>query len=169
MSVDGIVLVGHGGVPSDCPRELVTQLKALEGRRRASGAPASVEEQVLDQRIRSWPRTPATDPYRAGLERVAERMRARLGSVRLVLAYNEFCAPTVADAVAELASAGRRHIVVLPSMLTPGGVHSEREIPETIDALRASYPGLTLEYAWPFDLDAVAALLAGQALGAPTP
>ena len=31
------VLVGHGGVPKDCPHELVRKLKQLEAQRRASG------------------------------------------------------------------------------------------------------------------------------------
>jgi hypothetical protein len=31
-----VVLVGHGGVPKDYPRELVNRLKALEAQRRAT-------------------------------------------------------------------------------------------------------------------------------------
>ena len=162
--LDAIILVGHGGVPADCPRDLVTRLKALEGRRRASGGPANTEERAVDQQIRRWPRTDATDPYQAGLERIAAHMRPLVAPARLVLAYNEFCAPTLAEATAALVATGARKIVVLPSMLTPGGVHSEQEIPETIDQLRATHPGVTIHYAWPFDLDAVAQLLAAQAL-----
>ena len=30
----GVVLVGHGGIPRDCPQELVTRLKRLEAQRR---------------------------------------------------------------------------------------------------------------------------------------
>ena len=47
-------------------------------------------------------------------------------------------------------------------MLTPGGSHSEIEIPETLARLRAKYPDVELRYAWPFDLGQVAAMLAGQ-------
>ncbi len=160
--VDAVVLVGHGAVPADCPRDLVTRLKALEGRRRATGGPMGDEEAALDARIRTWPRTSATDPYGAGLEALAASLRPLLGSARLVVAYNEFCAPTLEEAVAKLAATGARTVVVVPSMLTPGGVHSEIEIPETIERLRASHPTLALRYAWPFDLTAVARLLAEQ-------
>ena len=80
--------------------------------------------------------------------------------VPLLLAYNEFCAPAVEDAVAELAASGVTQITVVPTMLTPGGSHSEIEIPETLDGLRARYPQLDLRYAWPADLDLLARMLA---------
>jgi sirohydrochlorin cobaltochelatase len=47
-------------------------------------------------------------------------------------------------------------------MLTPGGVHSEIEIPETIAALRRRFPNASIDYAWPFDPHTVATLLAAQ-------
>src|SRR5262245_26308217 len=159
---DAVVLVGHGAVPTDCPRELVTELRALEGRRRASGGPVSAEEAALDTRLRRWPRTAATDPYQAGLEALAARLRPLLGDATLRVAYNEFCAPTLGEAIAGLVADGARRIVVIPSMLTPGGVHSEVDVPATLAGLRAAYPAITIRYAWPFDLDAVARLLAGQ-------
>jgi sirohydrochlorin cobaltochelatase len=145
-----IVLVGHGGVPRDYPRERLTQLRGLEARRRLTKAPPSREEVALETELRQWPRTPATDPYQAGLKRLAAHLRPQLEPARLVLAYNEFCAPTVAEAVRALAAEGVTDIVAVPSMLTPGGVHAEIDIPETIDALRAEFPHLSLRYAWPF-------------------
>jgi len=47
-------------------------------------------------------------------------------------------------------------------MFTPGGSHSEVEIPEILDHLRPQYPGVELHYAWPFDLNLVANTLAEQ-------
>ncbi len=160
-----VVLVGHGGVPRDFPRADLQRLKALEGERHARRTEPSGEERALERKIRTWPRTPATDPYQAGLEAVAATLRPKLGAARLVVAYNEFCAPSLDDAVAELVSNGARRVTVVPSMLTPGGVHSEIEIPETLAALRTRFPGLELRYAWPFDADAVADLLALQIRG----
>lgn len=37
----GGVLVGHGGIPKDCPQELVTRLKRLEAQGRAARQPPS--------------------------------------------------------------------------------------------------------------------------------
>ena len=160
MKRRGVVLVGHGAVAKDCLRELVTQLKALEGQRRASGTPPTAREVELERQIRRWPRSAANDPYRTGLEALAAHVRPLLPGAQLIVAYNEFCAPTLGEAVAELAAAGIDDIVVVPSMLTPGGVHSEIEIPEALAALRARHTAVTLRYAWPFDLQQVAALLA---------
>lgn len=152
------MLVGHGGVPRDYPRDRLHRLRGLEARRRATEAPVSEEEAALEDELRHWPRTPATDPYQAGLQSLAAQLRPYLAPVRLELAYNEFCAPALAEAVRALAAEGATAIVAVPSMLTPGGVHTEREIPESIDALRVEFPHLDIRYAWPFAPERLASL-----------
>lgn len=160
--VRGIVLVGHGGIPKDYPPELVTKLKRLEAQRRAAGMAISTEEHELDTKIRRWPRTAATDPYRFGLETVAAALRPQLDGALLALAYNEFCAPTLEESVEELIKQGATHITVTTTMFTPGGAHSEVEIPEILDSLRPRHPDIELRYAWPFDLQLIARILAEQ-------
>ena len=160
--VRGIVLVGHGGIPKDYPSEWVTKLKRLEAQRRSAGAPMSTEEYELDNKIRRWPRTAATDPYRVGLEAVAAALRPQLNGALFALAYNEFCAPTLEESVEELIKQGATHVTVTTTMFTPGGAHSEVEIPEILDRMRPRYPGIELLYAWPFDLQLVAKALAEQ-------
>ena len=155
----GVILVGHGGIPKDYPQELVTKLKRLEAQRRASGEPMSQEELELDTKIRTWPRTPQTDPYQAGLEKLATQMKPLLNGAQFAVAYNEFCGPTLPEAVEELIGKGTKHITVVSTMFTPGGSHSEFEIPEELQELRAKHPGITLNYAWPFDLGQVAKML----------
>lgn len=145
-----VVLVGHGGVPRDYPRERLGQLRGLEAKRRGTKAQPSPEEVALETELRHWPRTPATDPYQAGLKSLAAHLRPILEPDRLVLAYNEFCAPTVVEAVRALATQGVTDIVAVPSMFTPGGVHAEIDIPDTLLALRTEFPHLNLRYAWPF-------------------
>lgn len=158
----GVVLVGHGGIPKDCPQELVTRLKRLETQRRAAKTPCSQEEIELDATIRQWPRTPQNDPYRIGLEAVASHLRERLDGRLLAIAYNEYCAPTLEAAVEELVRQGAAEVTVITTMFTPGGSHSETEIPETLATLRSKHPGITLRYAWPFDLGLVSKTLAEQ-------
>ncbi|MBK8254371.1 MAG: CbiX/SirB N-terminal domain-containing protein [Polyangiaceae bacterium] len=162
MSTRAVIFVGHGGVPSDFPRADLTRLKMLEGKRHASGGPPSDEERALDTKIRTHPRTPQTDPYQAGFERVAAALAAKLPQATLFVAYNEFCAPTLEQAAEQAIGGGALHITVIPSMLTPGGVHSEVEVPEAIAALKPRFPNVTFEYIWPFDLDLVANMLAAQ-------
>ena len=158
----GVVLVGHGGIPKDCPQDLVTRLKRLEAQRRAAKMRPSPEELELDAKIRRWPRTSATDPYQSGLEAVAAQVQSRLDGALFAIAYNEFCAPTLEESVEELIRNGATSIIVTTTMFTPGGSHSEIEIPEILDQLRPRHPGVTLRYAWPFDLQQVAQTLAEQ-------
>ena len=158
----GIILVGHGGIPKDCPQDLVTRLKRLEAQRRAAKQPPSPEELELDQKIRRWQRTAATDPYQSGLEAVADALRPHLNGALFAVAYNEFCAPTLEEAVEDLVGKGATHITVVTTMFTPGGSHSEVEIPEILDHLRPLYPTVDLRYAWPFDLQLIAKTLSEQ-------
>lgn len=158
-----VLLVGHGAPPKDFPRDLVSRLKALEGRRTATSGAMGDEERELDAKIRDWPRTAENDPYREGLLALAEALRAKLGGAPLFVAYNEFCGPSIEVAVADAIAHGATSITVIPSMLTPGGVHSEVEIPAILAELRAAYPAVTLRYAWPFDLQHVAGMLADHA------
>lgn len=161
-SMKGVILVGHGGIPKDCPQDLVTKLKRLEAQRRAAKQPPSPEELELDQKIRRWPRTKATDPYQSGLEAVGAVLRPHLGDVLFAMAYNEFCAPTLEEAVEDLVKQGATSITVLTTMFTPGGSHSEVEIPEILEQLRPKYPDVELRYAWPFDLQLIAKILTEQ-------
>lgn len=161
-SKKGVVLVGHGGIPKDCPQELVTRLKRLEAQRRVAKLPPSQEELDLDRRIRRWPRTSATDPYQSGLVAVAEALRPHLEGALFAVAYNEFCAPPLEEAVEHLVGQGATQITVVTTMFTPGGSHSEVEIPEILERLRPQHPGVQLRYAWPFDLQLVAKTLVEQ-------
>lgn len=158
----GVILVGHGGIPKDCPQDLVTRLKRLEAQRRAAKQPPSAEELELDMKIRRWPRVPSTDPYQSGLEAVASRLQPKLNGILFGLAYNEFCVPTLEEAVEHLIGQGATEITVATTMFTPGGAHSEIEIPEILDHLRQKHPGVALRYAWPFDLESIANTLAEQ-------
>lgn len=158
----GVVLAGHGVPATDCPPEWIGELMGLEwsGHAGAGGGP-HVRERIreLDAKIRGWPRTPGNDPYKQGLERLAGVLRPHLPTKLFAIGYNEFCGPSVADAVRQVIGLGAERVLVIPSMLTPGGVHSERDIPRTLEGLRRENPGVAIDYVWPFELKEVARLL----------
>ncbi|MBI5630724.1 MAG: CbiX/SirB N-terminal domain-containing protein [Elusimicrobia bacterium] len=158
-SPQAVILVGHGGIPADFPPELVSELKREEARSKAA---PSARFRELDARIRSWPRTPENDPYKAGLEAVLERLAAELPGWRLWAAYNEFCRPSLAEAFAQALSEGIAEITVISTMYTRGGSHSEHEIPAILRRLKSLHPRARIRYAWPFDLGAVARMLGGE-------
>jgi len=47
-------------------------------------------------------------------------------------------------------------------MMTRGGEHAEKDIPDELETLRSSYPNLEIKYAWPFDPAEITRFLAGQ-------
>jgi sirohydrochlorin cobaltochelatase len=47
-------------------------------------------------------------------------------------------------------------------MFTPGGAHSEVEIPEILRGMRAKHPRVVIQYAWPFDASRIAHVLNEQ-------
>jgi sirohydrochlorin cobaltochelatase len=158
-----VILVGHGGLPSDIPEELVSELKRLEGQRRAAGQTEMGErEAAVDAQVRNWPRSKESDPYRAGLEAVAARLAPLIGERRLIVAYNEFCVPSVEDAIERAVNDGATSIVLLSTMFTPGGSHSEVEIPEIVETACRMHPQVDIRYAWPYDLDRVAEFLSAH-------
>lgn len=157
-----VLLVGHGGWPSDCPEELAGKLKRLEGKRRKENLPPSDEEIEVDNLVRSWPRTPETDPYKYGLELLASRLAEQLNNYSMGLAYNEFCDPTIEKAANRLIQEGAKTVIIVTTMFTPGGSHSEKEIPEEMELLQKQHPGVEFIYAWPFDMDRAAGMLANH-------
>lgn len=97
-------------------------------------------------------RTPESDPYRSGLETVKIQLRANLRKGLFTVACNEFYAPTLEESMEELFKKGATHITVATTMFTPGGSHSEIEIPQILHHLRPQLPRVELRYACPFDL-----------------
>ncbi len=168
-----VVLIGHGAPATDCPPQLIGELMALEwsahnGSHAAGGLQGRAAQ--LDAQIREWPRVESNDPYKVGLERLAQALRPLVPTEFLAVGYNEFCRPSVAEAIEQVLQRGAGRVFVIPSMMTPGGIHSEQDIPRALEAVRAAHPGITIEYLWPFELQQVAALLAAhvsQALAQP--
>ena len=164
-----VVLIGHGAPATDCPPQLIGELMGLEWRQDHHGGgavepPPQVRERIerLDAQIRDWPRHAGNDPYKHGLERLAEALRPLVPAERVAVGYNEFCRPGIAEAVAQVIQAGATRVLIIPSMLTPGGVHAEKDIPRALEGVRRQHPGIRIEYVWPFRLRQVAELLAAH-------
>jgi sirohydrochlorin cobaltochelatase len=161
-----LVLVSHGGVPNDMPRSLLKEMRQLHAAAHGQGASSEESRKRADElevKVRTWPRTPESDPYQAGVESLGrELVRVLPHDTKLVLAYNEFCAPSIQDAIADLVGEGIATIDVVTTMMTPGGSHSERDIPQALDAARARFPGVRIDYLWPYDMADLARMVAAQ-------
>lgn len=99
----------------------------------------------------------------AAVERVA-REAARLAGIPLYRsAFLELAAPTLAEAVAELAQAGARRVLVTPYFLTMGR-HLTEDLPRLLEDVRAERPEIAVDAAPPLDgHPQLAAILADRA------
>ena len=158
-----IILVGHGGLPSDIPSEIVEKFMRTHKARVRSGSEITKEEIELDRAIRMWNRTPENDPYKTGLESLASEMENYLDGYHIKTAYNEFCYPDIENAISELAEDNFSKIILVTTMITRGGSHSEKEIPEELKKFQAQHPTVDIEYAWPFCMKSFAEFLGNHA------
>ena len=161
-----IVLAMHGAPPNDFPKRETAELFGLHTRLEA-GHTAGPEHDALERRfaeldakMRAWPRTAQDDPFWAGSQELAEHLGTASGC-EVIVGYNEFCAPTLDDALDQAAAQGNRVIVVTP-MVTRGGEHSQVEIPAAIQRARERHSEIEFIYAWPLDIAAIAQFLATQ-------
>ena len=159
-----IVLAMHGAPPNDVSPLKVIELVGLhEG---LEHMPAFVRKLLeprhrrLDAWMRARPRTAQNDHFWAGSQELAEQLRAATG-LTVIVGFNEFCAPTLDEALDQAAARAERVIVVTP-MMTRGGEHSEVEIPAAIQRAQERHPQMMFKYIWPLDASAVARFLAEQ-------
>jgi sirohydrochlorin cobaltochelatase len=134
MARVGVVLVGHGQLPSDIPKELRSEylkLKFKENRTRLE------EERFeeLENVVLNWARNEVNDPYAHSLQTLASELSKIGGYEKVVVAFNEFCRPTVEEAL-EVCNSDVDVVVVVTTMTTKGGEHSEKDIPELLEKMR---------------------------------
>lgn len=148
-----LVVVGHGGVPNDYPN-----LKEFFRLHDKGGD----EFEKIEEEMIHWPRTESNDTYWAGFMKVVGEIRNSGKYHSVHPAFNEFCAPTVDEALAAATAMKPDVIIVTSIMLTPGGVHSERDIPASIESFKDENPSIRIIYAWPYDLREVAQFVNAQ-------
>jgi sirohydrochlorin cobaltochelatase len=164
MSSTRIVLAMHGAPPLDFPKDELAEFFSLHARaghaggERAAGlAPRFAE---LEAKMRAWPRTANNDPFYAGSLELAEQLRRESG-LEVIVGFNEFCSPTLREALERAAGRADKILVITP-MMTRGGEHSAVDIPEAIRAARQKHPGKEFVYVWPFPTQDIARFLADQ-------
>ena len=160
-----IILVGHGAFPSDYPKDRLDEWFRMSVQQHSADADehhdAGSEHAQRTREILNWPRTPENDPYKFAVDSLAERLRERTGRPVLV-AFHELCAPSIGAAIDEAVRQGARTVILTTTMITPGGAHSEVDIPTSIEVAGRRHPNVRLIYAWPYDPDRLAAFFADQ-------
>ena len=77
----------------------------------------------------------------------------------MIVGYNEFCSPSLDEALHSATDRGASKIIVATLMMTRGGEHSERDIPAKVEEFSKSHPQVKIVYAWPFDTTQIARFL----------
>ncbi len=157
-----IVLVMHGEPPKDFPKDEFADFFSLQAQLELGGTLGVKLHQHyadLDAKMRAWPRTAENDPFYAGSQEMARHLREATG-YEVIVGFNEFCAPTLDEALEEAVARKPEKVIVITPMMTPGGGHSEIEIPAAVRRAREWSPGIPIVYAWPFHLSEVARFLA---------
>lgn len=160
-----IVLAMHGMPPSDFPEDDVFELMKLHKilEKAGEGAPPEMKRRFhqLDSKIRTWERNPENDPFWAASKRLGKLLQEATG-LEVVVGFNDFCGPSMNEALELAASNGADRVFVVTPMMTPGGEHSEHDIPEAIAITRERFAHVKFEYVWPFPIDDIVSFLASQ-------
>jgi sirohydrochlorin cobaltochelatase len=160
-----IVLVMHGVPPNNFPENDMAELFGLQARlKHATGAERLALERrllELDAKMRKWPRTAQNDPFYAGSQELAANL-SRTTGFEVIVGFNEFCAPSLEDALNEAIAKEAEKVIVITPMMTRGGEHSEVDIPAAVQTVQAKHPEIPILYVWPFKVSEVANFLAAQ-------
>ena len=160
-----IVLAMHGSPPLDFPKDEMAEFMGLHAQLGSMSGPQASAQRVrydqLESRMRAWPRTGQNDPFYAGSQELAKHLRQESG-LEVIIGFNEFCAPTLDEALGRAAAREAGRIVVVTPMMTHGGEHSAVDIPGAIRRAQQKFPSRKIVYAWPFATEDIARFLSSQ-------
>jgi sirohydrochlorin cobaltochelatase len=155
-----ILLVMHGVPPKDFPREELAEFFRLHSQvgKGTKRAPVQDRYDFLDNKMSSWPRNEQNDPFHAASQELATLL-SEVSGLEVIVGYNEFCAPSLDEALQSVINKNADKIILATPMMTRGGEHAEKDIPAKIKEFRERYPKIEIVYAWPFNTLQVARFL----------
>jgi sirohydrochlorin cobaltochelatase len=162
-----IVLAMHGAPPQDLPKRKIGEFFSLHMQLEWNVVPEERRPMIesryaeLEKTICSWPRTEQNDPFYTASHELADQLSLATG-YDVVVGFNEFCTPSLDDALDQAVMQEADRVIVVTPMMTPGGEHAEIDIPTAIDDARQRHPDVDFRYAWPFDMRDVAKFLREQ-------
>lgn len=160
-----VVLAMHGAPPNDLPKHELAEFFGLHMRlEHAPQAERTVLEgryAELERKVCTWPRTRENDPFYYASQELAATLSQATG-YEVIVGFNEFCAPSVDEALEQAVDKGAATIIVVTPMMTQGGEHSEVDIPSAIQRAQERHPSVSIRYVWPFLVSEVAQFLAAN-------
>jgi sirohydrochlorin cobaltochelatase len=156
------IIAAHGTPPLDMPRKLMLEYMMLHGGMRVRGSKQDKRHDELDEMVRNWPRTDK-DAYWAGTIKLGKMLETMIGSETIV-AYNEFCGPSIKEAFEKAVNDKAKKIFVISPMWEPNNRHSAVDVLQSVYRAKKKYPKIEIIYAWPYGYDKIIKCLCGQLL-----
>jgi sirohydrochlorin cobaltochelatase len=160
-----VVLAMHGAPPIDFPKKELAEFFGLHIKEEKVPKLVTGEDKArceqLEEKMRNWPRTKENDPFYVHSYEIANIIEERTG-YETIVGFNEFCCPKLSVALEQAFACGPKKVVVITPMMTMGGEHAEKDIPQEIDTIARKFPEITVEYAWPFETSEIANFLIKQ-------
>jgi len=158
-----IVVANHGTPPADFPPNERAEFSMLNARdqRGALDAKAKQRLEEISSKMRAWPRSEKNDPYLKSTRELAAALKEKMGCAVLV-GYNDFCDPSIADVCNRAAEQGAKNVFVITPMMMGGGKHSEVDIPEQIRSAAQKHPDVQFVYVWPVPMQDIVDFFVGQ-------
>ena len=150
-----LVLAMHGTPPVDLPNLIMMEFMMAK-----AGMGERAKYKKLEKKIRDWPRT-EKDAYWDGTRKVGEEMAKMTGS-KVIVGYNEFCAPSMAEAFDEAIQGKAKKVLVLSPMWEHANPHSDSDVPIAIRRAKKKYPDVEFVYAWPYSYERTVGFLRDQ-------
>jgi len=151
-----ILLAMHGIPPNDYPKKDLADFFKLYSIVESSGHALNVETKnqydELHTKIRKWPRNNQNDPFYVTSQELATKL-SNISGYEVIVGYNEFCSPSLDEALQSAITKKAEKIVVTTTMMTGGGDHSEKDIPQKIKEFTRLNPNIKIIYAWPYEKD----------------
>jgi len=113
----------------------------------------------LENEIINWPRTPNNDPSYFSLINLREELYFVLG-FNVEFAFEEYCAPSIRDAIFNLLSKGYSSIIIVPIDYIAG---INAKILKEIEEIKKS-KDIDIQIAWPYKLGLQADFIATHIL-----
>jgi sirohydrochlorin cobaltochelatase len=152
-----LVLAMHGTPPIDLPNLIMMEFMMAK-----AGMGERAKHKKLEKKIRNWPRTDK-DAYWVGTRKMGEVMEKMTGS-QVIVGYNEFCAPSLAEAFDEAIQGKAQKVLVLSPMWEHANPHSDSDVPIAIRRAKKKFPEVAFVYAWPFSYEKTVPFLRDQLL-----
>lgn len=167
-SSKAVILAMHGSPPRDFPKRELAEFFDLHMKLENMPQMLSEKEKQrcheLEEKIRNWPRTEQNDPFFTSSKQIAALIGDTI-NLKTFVGFNEFCNPSIIEALTTAIAENYTQLFVITPMMTPGGEHSEHDIPHAIEKVKKEHPEVTITYVWPFELQEVAEFLVEQLKG----